>query len=122
MTKSSTETLTVHQENPKVQTERPICCRACGQVVAKNSGCSQTEDSEKTFRNPAGYSFHVKMFDEAPGCVTLGNAVSEASWFPGYAWRLAMCGECDSHLGWRFEKAQTREFWGLIVTRLNGLS
>lgn len=24
------------------------------------------------------------------------------SWFPGYAWRIASCGHCGTHLGWLF--------------------
>jgi hypothetical protein len=27
------------------------------------------------------------------------------SWFPGYAWDIACCRRCGSHLGWRFTRA-----------------
>ena len=77
-------------------------------------------EGEHTFRNPAGYSFHLITFEQAEGCETFGTAVSEASWFQGYAWRLALCVKCEVHLGWRFENSDS-SFFGLIVTRLTGL-
>lgn len=30
-------------------------------------------------------------------------AFEEHSWFPGYAWRLAVCPQCGAHMGWTFE-------------------
>lgn len=30
-------------------------------------------------------------------------AFEEHSWFPGYAWRLAVCPQCGAHVGWSFE-------------------
>ena len=111
-----------HQEKFQEKSDPAICCRACGQLVTRrNCNGPDTVDSERTFRNPAGYSFHVKVFGEAEGCRVVGEAVSEASWFPDYAWRLALCRECDTHLGWRFEKSGHSDFWGMIVTRLTGV-
>ena len=39
------------------------------------------------------------------------HASKEDSWFPGYSWRIASCGECASHLGWLFtsDKVSERE-------------
>jgi hypothetical protein len=47
----------------------------------------------------------------------MGEPSSEWSWFPGMRWRLALCGTCDSQLGWHFE-GQAPPFWGLILDRL----
>lgn len=37
------------------------------------------------------------------------HASTEDSWFPGYAWRIASCGECASHLGWLFTSDKPTE-------------
>ena len=37
------------------------------------------------------------------------HASTEDSWFPGYAWRVASCGECASHLGWLFTSDKATE-------------
>jgi hypothetical protein len=106
----------------KVQPQRPICCRSCGQVVAKRTDVgAEVEGNEHTFRNPAGYSFHVMVFSRAEGCRAVGPPTSEASWFPGSCWQIALCGECEVHLGWRFSGGEEGSFYGLIVTRLTGL-
>jgi hypothetical protein len=114
---TSTESSTA----PKTEPQRPICCKSCGQVVAKRAdrGTCISGD-EHTFRNPAGYSFHVVVFSQAQGCKQVGPAVSRDSWFPGYAWQIALCDECETHLGWFF-RGQEGSFHGLIATRLSGL-
>ena len=75
---------------------------------------------EHTFRNPAGYSFHVVVFRQTLGCKEVGPAVSRDSWFPGYAWQITLCERCETHLGWFFRGAGG-SFHGLIVTRISGL-
>uniref|UniRef100_A0A7S3Z5K1 CULT domain-containing protein n=2 Tax=Lotharella globosa TaxID=91324 RepID=A0A7S3Z5K1_9EUKA len=32
---------------------------------------------------------------------------TEHTWFPGFAWQMASCAACDSHLGWGFSPAAT---------------
>jgi hypothetical protein len=46
----------------------------------------------------------------------VGGASAEFSWFSGYRWRVALCGRCLGHLGWRFEQGDS--FYGLILDRL----
>ena len=103
---------------PKTQAQRPICCGKCAQVVASRKN---RRDREHTFRNPAGYSFHVVCFEKAEGCSLVGEAVREGTWFEGYAWTLAMCSDCGGHLGWSFGDGDETSFFGLIATRLKGL-
>lgn len=91
-----------------------VRCRSCGHAITRPGAATEVLGAhEHTFRNPAGYSFHVLCFDEAPGCLTLGPATLAATWFPGYAWALAVCGGCHEHLGWSYGA-----FFGLIATRL----
>lgn len=106
-------------EQARTQPDVPLCCRACGQVLATGDG--RRIKSEHTFRNPAGYSFHVVVPVEARGLRLDGPAVERDSWFPGFAWRIALCGGCGIHLGWEFEGRDEPDFAGLIATRLSGL-
>ena len=45
------------------------------------------------FRNPYGTEFHVVIFRLA-GCVGVGEWTKEASWYPGYSWRVCVCPQC----------------------------
>ena len=53
----------------------------------------------------------------APGCRFEGEFTQEFTWFPGYAWRFAMCRQCLAHLGWEYRGAASG-FVGLIMTEL----
>lgn len=106
-------------EEARPQPEVPLCCRACGQVLA--SGPDRHIESEHTFRNPAGFSFHVVVPLKVKGLQYEGPAVDRDSWFPGFAWRIALCQACGTHLGWGFESRNEPGFTGLIATRLSGL-
>jgi hypothetical protein len=39
-----------------------------------------------------------------------GAASAEYSWFPGYAWTIALCAACAVHLGWRYAPAHALTF------------
>ncbi len=69
------------------------------------------------FVNPHGYVYQIGCYALAPGCVTVGEETSHFSWFPGYAWQIAICGQCLTLLGWAFRSHETR-FFGLIVGKL----
>ncbi|MGE0491522.1 MAG: cereblon family protein [Vulcanimicrobiota bacterium] len=104
---------------PALEPVRAIVCRACGAAVTSSRQAIEIDGRhEHTFRNPAGYSFHVLCFREAPGVRAMGAPTTEACWFAGYAWSLALCGECQQHLGWRYSSAEQSPFHGLIATRL----
>lgn len=78
--------------------------------------------SRHQFVNPAGIRCDFLSFASTPGAVARGGATDEASWFPGYRWRLAFCRRCGRHLGWRYEAVagETRplEFWGILIAYL----
>ena len=38
-----------------------------------------------------------------------GQACTQDSWFPGYAWTILYCGVCRNHLGWKFTKATSTD-------------
>ncbi|CAH3015277.1 unnamed protein product [Porites evermanni] len=54
------------------------------------------------FKNPHGQHFELITATTA-NIKSHGEAFEEHSWFPGYAWRIAVCPRCGSHMGWSFE-------------------
>lgn len=94
--------------------KKTIVCRNCEFEITSPEFATQPH--EHTFRNPAGYSFHVLCFADAPGAAEVGDPTSEASWFAGYEWTFAICKQCQNHLGWWYHGRS--HFAGLIATRL----
>jgi hypothetical protein len=103
---------------PAVQRDDAIRCKACEHAVTRQRHALERDGRhEHTFRNPAGYSFHVLCYGEAEGSRAEGHPTTAATWFPGFAWSFALCGRCGEHLGWWYSSA-TESFAGLIATRL----
>ena len=93
-------------------------CVACNwQITGEEERIAIAGDSVHRRINPMGIEFEFGCFGTAPGCRTVGEETSEHSWFVGYRWRVALCGRCHTHLGWRFQSAADR-FYGLIVGRM----
>lgn len=66
--------------------------------------------------NPHGYLHEILTLRRARNLLPLGVPTTEFTWFPGYAWQIAFCGGCRSHLGWFFTAVESRDpqsFWGL---------
>ena len=97
-----------------------LYCAACGYPIThKQARKSMSGNHEHQFTNPHGISFRIGCFAEAPGCVHVGDATEEHTWFPGHAWRIAICASCQQHLGWGFHGRDGSRFFGLIVDRLS---
>jgi len=69
------------------------------------------------FTNPGGFRYEIALFTQAD-CVSHGPASTDFTWFAGYAWRLALCANCHVHLGWRYHRTGSADFYGLIRNRL----
>ncbi|XP_059087043.1 uncharacterized protein LOC131883557 [Tigriopus californicus] len=77
--------------------------------------------------NPSGAEFDVVILKKA-GCSGQAQWSSQATWFPGYSWRVCVCPQCKSHLGWMFEptevvqdvldKPSDQGFYALIADKL----
>jgi hypothetical protein len=117
----SAEPANTSQAEPQVSPDKVVRCRACGHSLTQRSKAIVINGShEHTFRNPAGYSFHVMCFSDASGGQRAGEATSAASWFAGFDWCFALCGKCQTHVGWWYlgRDGSEESFAGLIATRL----
>jgi hypothetical protein len=111
------------QEKPKRETEagvpQTIRCRACrADITFLEARISLSGSHEHFFRNPAGIRFRVGCFAYAPGAETFGIPTEEHTWFEGYAWCLALCSSCTTHIGWNYRSDEGGSFFGLIVDQL----
>lgn len=98
--------------------ERVYRCAACAHEITRGCWEMAVEGAhERAFFNPAGRVFRVLCFKEAPGAAGVDPATAEFTWFRGCAWRLAVCRGCATHLGWRYETADS-VFFGLIKPAL----
>lgn len=99
-------------------------CKECGQLVTDWASIRAAPGGgeRQVFANPHGRVFEIVRTLRVHRVALVGEPTTEASWFGGYAWTIASCGRCGSHLGWRFTAAvPAREpsvFWGLLVDRL----
>jgi hypothetical protein len=91
----------------RVQSERTIVCAACGaSITSRGQRIAIQSAHEHRFMNPAGILFHIGYFAHAIGCTIVGPDSLEYPWFPGFAWRFAMCASCGQHPGWHFRRAR----------------
>jgi len=98
--------------------DRWLYCRICGTVIVhKSERILMLGAHNHTFTNPSGMTFNIGCFGSVVGCTHLGDETEQYTWFPGYAWLLALCSGCGIHLGWRFRGGET-QFHGLILDRL----
>jgi hypothetical protein len=106
------------EAQPITERDDTIACAQCATEVTRHSlAVRQGGGHEHTRRNPAGYSWTIACYRDAPGCASAGELTTEASWFAGYAWCYAACAGCRRHLGWWFVGTGP-SFVALIVTRI----
>lgn len=110
-------------EDPKDRlqeaTADAIVCRRCLHIVTFPTERRMIDGAHThTFANPEGIIFEIGCYHDAQGCGYIGPSSSEFTWFAGYVWRIAICGYCHVHLGWRFTAGDGHFFHGLITSRL----
>lgn len=105
--------------NPKK--EKRLFCATCRHPITHQDERIPVQGGhEHRFTNPHGITYHIGCYREAAGCSVVGESTAEFTWFPGYAWRIALCANCQTHLGWRFQTAG-EYFHGLILNRLTSI-
>ena len=106
------------RQEPGGPGDHALLCVACGHRITDEDYRTEMSGAHShTFVNPAGFQYVIGCFTAAPGCIHLGNTESHFSWFPGWSWQLAACGQCRAHLGWIYRNAG-EQFHGLIADRL----
>lgn len=96
---------------------RVLRCAACGRAIADPRERTAVQGAhEHVFVNPAGHDYQIRLYHQAPGACPIGPATGFFSWFPGYVWRVLVCGACGVHLGWVY--GEPPAFVGLIAERL----
>lgn len=99
--------------------EKAILCGKCNHTVTSERQRIEVDGAHRhRFMNPHGFLFDIGCFGEASGCLVIGEPSTEFSWFPGFAWRYAVCSACHEHLGWTFEGPGETRFHGLVLNRL----
>ncbi|KTG02355.1 hypothetical protein cypCar_00028754 [Cyprinus carpio] len=72
--------------------------------------------------NPHGYVHETLTVYKANNLNLIGRPSTLHSWFPGYAWTIAQCRTCGSHMGWKFSAVKKDlsppRFWGLTRSAL----
>lgn len=95
-----------------------VRCGYCRTVITESDSAMEMAGAHQhVLTNPAGVSFTVLIYRHAR-CDAAGLPSPEFSWFNGYAWQLALCTQCGSHLGWCYSQVQFPDFYGLIDSQL----
>ncbi|KAK3860489.1 hypothetical protein Pcinc_029018 [Petrolisthes cinctipes] len=98
-----------------------LTCVQCSEVIGDTADIfsMSVEGPQGTFVNPGGYVHEMMTLSKATSLSYYGRPSTEHSWFPGYAWTIATCSDCHSHIGWKFtatkRKLKPQKFYG--VTR-----
>jgi hypothetical protein len=109
---------TRRQRSALPKQERRLFCGTCRHAITTvDARLSVNGAHQHRCTNPHGLTFDIGCFRDAPGCTVTGQPTAEHTWFPGYRWDIALCAQCHTHLGWRFE-SPADGFYGLILARL----
>lgn len=108
----------VQEEEPK--NNNTLFCKKCRKSITSiDERISVDGAHQHTFANPHGILFEIGCFKTAIGCGYSGIPTDDFSWFKGYRWRIAVCGNCLVHMGWLFIAPENDCFFnGLILDRL----
>ena len=106
------------KDRTEEETEKYFICAFCAHIITSPDDAIAVDGSvAHTFTNPAGVTFDIGCFREAPGCSTVGEPTGEFTWFPGFMWSYAVCSRCRAHMGW-FYRSGASSFYGLILDNL----
>ncbi|KAJ8265373.1 hypothetical protein COCON_G00144720 [Conger conger] len=102
-----------------------LCCKQCQdtEITTKKEIFSLSlYGPMAAYVNPHGYVHETLTVYKASNLNLVGRPSTLHSWFPGYAWTIAQCRTCSSHMGWKFTAAKKdlspQRFWGLTRSAL----
>jgi len=101
-----------------------IICENCQSTIAESADMfsMSVEGPQGTYVNSHGYIHETLTVHKIKDLVLKGRSSTEQCWFPGYAWTVAECRRCLSHIGWRYKaigRLQPQKFWGLARQSIN---
>lgn len=102
-----------------------FCCKGCDtQITDKRDMFSMSlEGPQGTYVNPVGYVHETITVNKVRGLSYNGRQSTNHTWFPGYAWLIAQCRNCGTHMGWKYKATNSNlkpeRFWGLCRSALN---
>lgn len=93
------------------------CCAVCKAYVTDDDCKVDINGSHEHYKlNPQGHAFLFRSFKQAEGCMPVGQATAEYTWFSGYLWQFSYCVTCHTQLGWYFTGSES--FFGLIADHI----
>lgn len=96
-----------------------VRCKNCQALIAQRSDMlvMSSDGPLGAYVNPHGFVHEIMTLLKANGLALIGRPVKEYSWFPGYAWTITNCANCETQMGWLFtatnKKLKPRSFWGI---------
>ncbi|XP_061407724.1 protein cereblon [Lethenteron reissneri] len=102
-----------------------LCCRNCDMEITMRGEIFSLSQygPMAAYVNPHGYVHETLTVHKASSLNLIGRPSTEYSWFPGYAWTIAQCRDCGSHMGWKFTATRKdmlpAKFWGLTRSALS---
>ncbi|CAK9809321.1 Protein cereblon [Anthophora quadrimaculata] len=100
--------------------DKIFICSICDSYIGRQSNMfpMSKEGPQGTYCNPAGTIHEIVTLYHARGLTLSRSPPSvEYTWFPGYAWTVAMCKHCGAYMGWKFTAVESnlrpKAFWGL---------
>jgi hypothetical protein len=116
--KQSIDLLTKEKVDTTTKEDEIIICASCNNHIT-DLACQIIVNKSfyHTFANPHGCVFEIGCFSDAIGCMASSIASMEFSWFFGFSWKIGVCNNCSTHLGWIFLSKSDR-FYGLILEKL----
>ncbi|KAL9692904.1 hypothetical protein quinque_012189 [Culex quinquefasciatus] len=98
-----------------------FCCKKCDRRIANyvDMFAMSKQGVAGSYCNPSGFVHETltvyRTIAKTTRTTTKGS--KDFSWFPGYAWQIAVCNGCNSHVGWKFVATKRgykpRKFYGL---------
>ncbi|XP_012680340.1 protein cereblon isoform X2 [Clupea harengus] len=102
-----------------------LCCKQCQdtEITTKSEIFSLSlYGPMAAYVNPHGYVHETLTVYKTSNLNLIGRPSTLHSWFPGYAWTIAQCRTCGSHMGWKFTAVKKDlspvRFWGLTRSAL----
>ncbi|XP_004349506.2 cereblon [Capsaspora owczarzaki ATCC 30864] len=102
----------------------PLCCSRCLREISSLRAVVGMSSAgfANAFVNSFGVVHDTITCFTAQALNLVGQPSLQDTWFPGYAWQIAICSGCYTHIGWHYTATQPhlqpRRFWGLSRANL----